>query len=397
MNICIINIDSKPEFIGGIKRVSSILGNEWMKTGHTVCFMSYCTSSLRYKEIASIPQYFLPDNNQINSDENYQHLCDFVRDNHIDIIINQHIENQEVSKLCFKVKETTKVKVISTLHFSPRHKEAITKNSFFARYKLGNIYKRYFIDAILWLKFQLITKHRIKKDDGLYFKYIYNNSDRIVLLSDKFISSFKKKAKLTDFTKLIAINNPSIIQQSDVTPKEKMVVWCGRLGYDMKRVDKMLSIWRKISSQFPDWQLKVLGSGDANYFIQVAQKFQIPNVEFIGFCDPVPYYTDAAILCMTSVTEGWGMVLIEAQSYGCVPIAYNSFDSLSDIITDGENGFTVKAFDETEYVQKLTQLMSSPSLRLKMAEKGMKSIQRFDASKIAQQWIIEFEKLMHHQ
>ena len=55
--------------------------------------------------------------------------------------------------------------------------------------------------------------------------------------------------------------------------RKKQIVWYGRLGYDMKRVDKMLSIWRKISPQFPDWQLKVLGSGDVNYFIQIVQKF----------------------------------------------------------------------------------------------------------------------------
>lgn len=394
MNICIINVDYHPEYIGGIKRVSSILAEQWSKN-HSVYFLTATPSSIKENKINNIPQYFLPNGNNIYSDINYNYFYEFIHEHKIDIIINQHVEEIEVSKLCFKVRETTNIKVISTLHFSPKHKEAITKNFFFARYKLGNTYKRYFIDAILWLKFQLITKYQIQEEDKHHFKYVYNNSDKVVLLSDKYIPIFKKKTGIKDSFKLIAINNPSVYKLYTLnTSKKKQLVWCGRLGYDMKRVDKMLSIWRKISPQFPDWQLKVLGSGDANYFIQIVQKFQIPNVEFVGFCDPVPYYKDAAIICMTSVTEGLPMVLIEAQSYGCVPIAYNSFESLSDIITDGENGFTVKAFDEYEYVKKLSQLMSDTDMRNRMATNGIESINRFDAETIAGQWLYLFDNLL---
>lgn len=393
MNICIINVDYHPEYIGGIKRVSSILAEQWSKN-HSVFFLTVTPSSIKEDKINNIPQFFFPDANNVNTDINYNYFYEFIKEHKIDIIINQHVEEHEASKLCFRIREKANVKIISTLHFSPAHKESIIKNSFFVRYKLGNVYKRYFIDTILWLKFQLITKHRINKEDRDYFKYIYNNSDRVVLLSDKYIPIFEKKTGIKDSFKLIAINNPSVFRlYSQNTSKEKCIVWCGRLGYDAKRIDKMLSIWEKVSALYPDWHLKILGSGATDYFMRIVRKFQIPNVEFMGFCDPIPYYIDAAILCMTSVIEGLPMVLIEAQSYRCVPIAYNSFDSLSDIITDGENGFTVKAFDEKEYVQKLTQLMSSPSLRLKMAEKGMESIQRFESSKIAKQWETVFNLL----
>ena len=87
------------------------------------------------------------------------------------------------------------------------------------------------------------------------------------------------------------------------------------------------------------------------------------------------------------------MVLVEAQSNGVVPIAYNSYASATDIINDGENGFLVKAFDEDEYVKKLMLLMRDKELRLRMAESAMASVRKFDSRKIAQQWIDLFEKL----
>ena len=43
------------------------------------------------------------------------------------------------------------------------------------------------------------------------------------------------------------------------------------------------------------------------------------------------------------------MVLTEAMQYSCVPIAYNSYESLDDIIQHGKNGFKVKPFKINEF------------------------------------------------
>lgn len=40
------------------------------------------------------------------------------------------------------------------------------------------------------------------------------------------------------------------------------------------------------------------------------------------------------------------MVLIEALTYGVVPIAFASFEALQDIIKDGINGFVITPFDK---------------------------------------------------
>lgn len=60
------------------------------------------------------------------------------------------------------------------------------------------------------------------------------------------------------------------------------------------------------------------------------------RVVFTGWQDPESFYRDASILCLTSDFEGWGMVLTEAMTFGAVPVAFNSYAAITDIIDDGK-------------------------------------------------------------
>ncbi len=78
----------------------------------------------------------------------------------------------------------------------------------------------------------------------------------------------------------------------------------------------------------------------------------IPNIRFVGYQDPLPYQLESSISCMTSLYEGWGMVLTEAMQCGAVPIAFNSFASVTDVIDHGRNGILVKPFSIKQYEKK---------------------------------------------
>ncbi len=395
MNILITNIDGNPQFIGGVKRVSSILGNEWKKEGHVVQFITYLSGSdLRFDNIEGLAQIFLPNNKVIDCSENFAYFVEYVRENKIDIILHQFADSEELTRLCAKVKKETGVKLISTLHFSITHLNDIAREMFFVKYRLGNNPINYLRDLLLWGNYWLRNRRKISKENRRKLLEAYLCSDKVMLLSENYIPLFEKAVGIKDKEKkLVAINNPSILLERVISGKEKRVLWCGRVEFGMKRVDRMMRIWKRVSYNFPDWQLDVLGSGDINYFRNLAEKYRVQNINFVGFCNPQEYYDSGAILCMTSSTEGWGMVLVEAQSNGVVPMAYNSYASATDIIEDGENGFLVKAFDEDEYVEKLMSLMRDDDMRLRMAESAMVLVRKFDSRKIAQQWIDLFEKL----
>ena len=192
MNILITNIDGNPQFIGGVKRVSSILGNEWIRHGHSVQFMTYLSGSdLRFDNIEGIAQSFLPNNKVIDCTENFDYFVQYVRENKIDIILHQFADSEELTRLCAKVKKETGVKLISTLHFSITHLNDIAKEMFFVKYRLGSNPINYLRDVLLWGNYWLRNRRKIAKENRRKLLNAYNLSDKVVVLSDKYIPIFE--------------------------------------------------------------------------------------------------------------------------------------------------------------------------------------------------------------
>ena len=96
---------------------------------------------------------------------------------------------------------------------------------------------------------------------------------------------------------------------------------------------------------------------------------------------------------MTSSHEALPIVLIEAQKYDCVPIAYNSFESATDIIQDGHNGILVTPFNRREYVKALDSLIVNEERLAQLTKNGKEYIKKFDSRKVVKEWIKLFNKL----
>lgn len=111
----------------------------------------------------------------------------------------------------------------------------------------------------------------------------------------------------------------------------------------------------------PDWHLDIVGDGpDAEMLKDSAQKLGLSRIAFHGFQNPEPYYSRASVFCMTSTFEGFGLVLVEAMQHGCVPVAFDSYPAVRDIISHGENGILVPPFQEEIYSNALTSLINNP-------------------------------------
>ena len=70
--------------------------------------------------------------------------------------------------------------------------------------------------------------------------------------------------------------------------------------------------------------------------------------------NPLRYYEHASIFMMTSAYEGWGMTVIEAMQNGVVPIVFNSYSAVYDILTDEEDGIIIENNDIKNYADKVS-------------------------------------------
>lgn len=391
MNICIIEKEGDPRYLGGIRRVSQILAKSWSQNGHVVFFVTLGVNPMT----PEVSKFFFPTDCTANMKTNIDWFSQFIQAHKINIVLNPYITDPYLTKLVFCTKSNTNVKVVSVLHFAISHFNDMAKYSFFIKYKMNYKIAIYLKECLLFTYYWIWKKWLIDKRNKSFLNYIYEMSDSTVLLSDAFIPLLKKIIK-KDVDKIAVINNPCIIPAStkNCKIKNKWIIWGGNLEYGYKRVDRMMKIWHRISSKYSDWKLIVIGPGNVTYFEAIAQKENIHNIVFVGPCDPIKYYEQGAILCMTSSSEGWGMVLVEAQSYGCVPIAYNSFASIKDIITNNKNGFYIPAFKEDMFVEKLQYLIDNNFTRNKMAEQAIESVHRFDSKEVADKWINLFCRLI---
>lgn len=86
-------------------------------------------------------------------------------------------------------------------------------------------------------------------------------------------------------------------------------------------------------------------------------------------------YTAADVLALPSVldsrrdTEGLGVVLLEAMSYG-VPVIGSRIGGIPDIVVDGETGLLVPPGDAAALAGALQRLAGDPDLRAKLAAAG---------------------------
>ena len=182
----------------------------------------------------------------------------------------------------------------------------------------------------------------------------------------------------------------------DYSKKEKVVLIVSRLDEVQKRISLALRIWKllNVAGKYRDWKLFIVGHGDyeKEYKFYV-KKHGMDNVYFEGTQKPQKYYERASIFMLTSSHEGWGLTLTEAQQFGCVPLAFDTYKSLRDIIEDGTNGFILPDMDLKGYAEKMQCLMDSYELRRKMAAHAIEDSKRFLPEKVCEKWFNLLEDL----
>lgn len=81
-------------------------------------------------------------------------------------------------------------------------------------------------------------------------------------------------------------------------------------------------------------------------------------------------YKKASIYVLPSLWEGFGIVLLEAMSFG-LPIIATNIGAIPELITDNVNGLLVPPKDEDSLARSIELLLNSDSLREKLGRNGL--------------------------
>lgn len=373
---------------GGIESVTYELA-EYFTDKRCLCYYL----SLNKDRNNDIKQHYLPNSSNFFNDENITFLIDFIKDKNINILINQGGFDIDCCQLAYEVKNYG-VKLISCIHNSLLDRIRHFDVSYYSTLKKKKMQFLLKYTRNNFVKSMLCSMYRLKYQK--HFKRLNKYSDRVVLLSDSFKHDFSFFiGELSD--KVCAMPNPipaKIRNSESNTRKDKIVLYVGRIDLQQKRPDLLLQIWSMIYKDHKDWKLIIVGGGkDLNYLKTYASSLHLENVVFEGNQDPTPYYQKASIFCMTSSYEGFGIVLVEAMNMKVVPIAFESFSTVRDIIDDNVNGILIPPFDMDLYAKKLSELIGNDDLRYSLSNNAYQKSQQFRMDVIGDKWLALFASL----
>lgn len=367
MNILVYTLQDAFVVHGGIERVATVLGSYFSSDGHSVFYLS-----------GSLEPLF---------------LSAYLAEHHINIVLNHEGNDVVCTRRLHKVLHELRLPLISIYHFSPTHCIDLFKISWRDLLHSG---LPAFSCLGLAIRNTPFYHSRQKRYFGRCLSEVYRLSDAVVLLSPKQKISYLEVTQITDCKHLFFIPNLLTLQPSLEFQKKKVILFVARLSFIEKRPDLLLRFWGKVCHKFPDWSLKIIGEGDYMPYMQrYVQKKKLQHVEFLGAVDAAFHYNSASIVCLTSNTEGFGLVLSEASAHHAIPICFDSFETASDIIVDGKTGFLITPFSIDQYAEKMELLMKDDSLRFQMAEAAFQHVNKhFNPSLILDQWYQLFHRFL---
>ena len=363
---------------GGVPRVTSIISKQLELNGYHCFYCNYWAEM----------QPFYESEKKIDLYKNEDFLG-FCQTHMIDYIINQTSRSRSHFYLFNKYKSIyPSCKVISVLHMNPDYCN-MDYNIEIPNCHVINLKIYYKYQAAKWL-------YRVYNKRKRSLKYVINNSDKMIVLSKSYISDLLSLFNNElDKNKIYAIANPLTFKEnisfSAIANKEKTVLIASRLVEGQKRLFQALMIWNDLSKdgRTDGWSLKIIGDGPhKKAYERFCSDNNLKNVIFYGNQKNVlEFYKCSSIFMMTSICEGFPMSLTEAIQNGCVPVVYDSFNALHDIVLDGYNGYCIPYNNRTKFEAQLHNLMGNKSLRIRMAENGIEYINKFNPKKIAKEWV----------
>lgn len=389
MNIAFLFYCPIVPHIGGVQRVTDVLTKEFVKRGHNVIFI--CTESRNMDDAYqnySATQIYLDSNK--NEEEFIADYCKILHTNDIDVVISQEAQKESLLLLA---NTPICVKRISVVHINPYAiigNERRIKRAIRSRRLVTNLAK------YLVMLFPHIARQYYRLKENKFYRRILGVSDKLVLLSPSFVELLKENIPNISNRKLVTIGNPNtFVPKHEVGTKENLIICVARLSEAPKNVRDFILVWQQLYKYNPMWKAVIVGDGpDRGLLESFAKKKGVRNLSFVGRVENVGnYYQRAKFVCMTSIYEGWGMVLTEGMSYGCVPCVYGSYGAAFDIVDDGVNGIISTPFRPKEMADRIQTLINDESRLAQMSSSAIEKVKDFNADKVADKWDALFGSL----
>ena len=222
---------------------------------------------------------------------------------------------------------------------------------------------------------------------------------------------------LGDRKNIRVMHNPLTFDSaSHIPPKENFILAAGRIDdWKFKGFDTLIEAWKSLSPTLPrregdSWWLKIAGAGSSESISYLKSlltdtewiqteggwKSEKYHMEFLGYRkDMLQLYQKASIFVLSSRSEGLPMVLIEAMSQGCAPVATDYKGRSREIITTDEEGITCNIEDSDAMALGIGKLIQDEQYRLTVQQKALERSKYYALPNIISMWENLLKQIVH--
>lgn len=216
------------------------------------------------------------------------------------------------------------------------------------------------------------------------------NLDYFVLVSKELQKFYHKKMR-TFKCKCIYI--PNAIEN---VPKTKSpltgehIISVGRLSPEKGYLD-LLKIYLDLKKKKCKWHLDIVGDGSERSRLEkfIKENNLENDVTLHGFKNSKEIeklMQKSSIYVMTSYTESFGIVLLEAMSNGLPCLAFDSAEGAKEVITSGRDGYLIKHRNFKAMEKKILDLTKDIDMRKELGKNGRRKVKGYISDNICESW-----------
>lgn len=175
-----------------------------------------------------------------------------------------------------------------------------------------------------------------------------------------------------------------------------LILYVGRISFE-KKIDVLLSAYKKISAEYENAYLLIAGSGPyLEDYKKIAKAMKLKKAIFAGFVpdeELTNYYKSADVFASASDSETFGLTFVEAMYFGLPVVGVNKLGA-SDVITK-ECGLLAEAGNATDFARCLSFLIDHEETRKKLAMGARKKSREYDIKNITEKYYKIYKKIIY--
>ncbi len=226
-------------------------------------------------------------------------------------------------------------------------------------------------------------------------RYILKQDIDLYLAVSNFTANNLKKFVPEDRVKTIhnIVDFPQVESEKDTTP----TISCVARLVEYKRVNDLIEAVSLIKDEIPNIKCKIIGTGpeESNLKELTRQLNLEENIEFLGFVeehdDVMKVINSSQVFCLPSIVEGFGIVIIEAQSLETPFVAARIPPVVESSGDCGGLFFEPKNYEELSL--QILRLLNDEDLYKKLQLEGLENKDKYTKKVIGEKLNNAYESL----